>query len=489
MTKVSMFDNFLLNLPEVRGPQQRRLGFKEKLKWTGIILFIYFVLGHIPLFGLGQNALARFEFLSLILGASFGSIISLGIGPLVTGSIVLQLLNGSGILKMDLTTTEGKRRFQGLQKLLAIFFIVFEAFIYVFMGGLAPSPQFIGSGIYLQLQLLLVLQLAIGGLIIMFMDEIVSKWGFGSGISLFIAAGVSSSIFIRAFSPLPSPTNPGIATGAIPAFFQFLSTGDTVNATLMLASVLATALVFAFAVYGQAMKVEVPLSFGRVRGHGIRWPLSFIYTSVIPIILVAALIANIQLFARLIFSSTLACRETITAGGACSMGQKILIPISNILGTYVGDTPASGLAAWLFSPDLVGKLIRGSLTFTDLGQAAVYMGFFIAGSVVFSIFWMQTSGMDATSQAKQMMSSGLQIPGFRKDQRVMERLLDRYIWPLTVMGGITIGFLSAIADLSGALSSGTGILLAVMIIYKLYEDIAKQHMMDMHPMLRKFMGG
>ena len=105
---------------------------------------------------------------------------------------------------------------------------------------------------------------------------------------------------------------------------------------------------------------------------------------------------------------------------------------------------------------------------------------------MFSIFWVQTSGMDARSQAKNIMSSGLQIPGFRRDQRVLERVLQRYIGPLTVMGAIVVGFLATLADLSGALSRGTGILLAVMIIYKLYEEIAKQHMMDMHPMMRKF---
>jgi preprotein translocase subunit SecY len=96
--------------------------------------------------------------------------------------------------------------------------------------------------------------------------------------------------------------------------------------------------------------------------------------------------------------------------------------------------------------------------------------------------------MDARSQAKQIMSSGLQIPGFRRDQRVLERILGRYIFPLTIMGALTVGFLAASADLLGALSRGTGILLAVMIIYKLYEDVSKQHMMDMHPMLRKMMG-
>ncbi|MEE9525236.1 MAG: preprotein translocase subunit SecY [Candidatus Woesearchaeota archaeon] len=461
---MSLWDNLLSNLPEVQGPEQKRLAFKEKLKWTGITLAIFFILGLIPLFGLGSNALQQFEYLSLILGAKFGSIISLGIGPLVTASIVLQLLNGSGIIKFDLTSHEGKKRFQGTQKLLAIFFVIFEGIIYVFMGGLAPPATFAGTGIYFQLQLILVFQLFLGGMLIMFMDEVISKWGFGSGISLFIAAGVSEQIFIRALSPLPSPANPGIATGAIPALFQSLSAGDPITAALMIAAVISTILVFAIAVYGQAMKVEIPLSFGRIRGHGMRWPLSFIYTSNIPVILIAALMANIQLWARLLQN----------------WGHPIL-------GTFIGNTPASGLVAWLFSPDLVGKLIKGSLTFADVSHGLVYMLIMIGGAVMFSIFWVQTSGMDAKSQAKQIMSSGLQIPGFRRDQRVLERLLNRYIWPLTVMGAITVGFIAALADLSGALSRGTGILLTVMIIYKLYEEIAKQHMYDMHPMMRKFM--
>jgi len=70
---------------------------------------------------------------------------------------------------------------------------------------------------------------------------------------------------------------------------------------------------------------------------------------------------------------------------------------------------------------------------------------------------------------------------------VLERLLSRYIGPLTIMGAISIGFLAAVADVSGALAQGTGILLTVMIVYRLYEEIAQQHMMDMHPMLRKMM--
>ncbi|MBW2996886.1 preprotein translocase subunit SecY [Candidatus Woesearchaeota archaeon] len=461
---MGLFEKFISYLPEVARPTQRRLSFKEKLKWTAICLIIFYALGLVPLFGMGQNAMQQFEYLSIILGAQFGSLISLGIGPLVTASIVLQLLNGSGLVKFDQSTHEGRRRFQGTQKIMNIGFIVFEAAIYVFMGGLAPPPELAGTAMYFNLELFIIFQLILGGILIMFMDEIISKWGFGSGISLFIVANVAQSIFIRALSPLPSPTNPGIATGAIPALFQSLAAGDAVTAGLMLAAVVATIVVFVIAVYTQAMKIEIPLSFGRVRGHGIRWPLAFIYTSNIPVILVAALLANVQLFGRLLQN----------------WGHPVL-------GTFVGNTPATGLVAWLYSPDIVGKIIRGSITLSDFGHGLVYMLFMIAGAVMFSIFWVQTAGMDARSQAQKILNSGLQIPGFRKDQRILEKILNRYIGPLTVMGAVAVGFLAAIADLSGALGNGTGILLAVMIIYRMYEEIAKQHMMDMHPMMRKFM--
>lgn len=455
---MGFFDNVLNNLPEVQGPTQKRLAFKDKLKWTLIILVLFFVLGLVPIYGLGTNALQQFEFLSVILGASFGSIISLGIGPIVTASIVLQLLNGSGLVKFDLTSHEGKKRYQGIQKILSYFFIILEGSIYVLMGGLQPS-----AGIS---PLVIIFQLFLGGLLVMFMDEVVTKWGFGSGISLFIAAGVSQSLFIRAFNPLPSPTNPGMATGAVPALVQSLSAGNPVEAGLMFAALVATIVIFLLAVYGQSMKVEIPLSFGRVRGYGIRWPLHFFYTSNIPVILVAALIANVQLFARLL----------------ANWGHPFL-------GTFSGNTPISGFASWLYGPQVVRGIITHSLRMADLWHAGVYILFMMAGAVLFSVFWVQTSGLDARSQANQMINSGLQIPGFRKDVRVLERMLNRYIWPLTVIGGLAVGLLAALADISGALTSGTGILLTVSIVYKLYEDIAQHHLMDMNPMMRKFMVG
>ncbi|MBS3150595.1 preprotein translocase subunit SecY [Candidatus Woesearchaeota archaeon] len=458
---MSIITNLTKFLPEVKSPKVKHLQFKTKLKWTLIVLVSYFILGIISLWGLGENALEQFDYLAIILGAQFGSIISLGIGPIVTASIVLQLLNGSGILKLKTETHEGRAMFQGLQKILTIFFIIFEAIIYVFMGGLSPQ-----AGIS---HWVLVFQLFLGGMLILYLDEICSKWGFGSGVSLFIAAGVSAEIFVRALSPLTTTGLIAFGTGQAPigkifVFFYSLVSGNPTEALLALSAIIFTVVVFAVSVYTQAMKVEIPLSFGRVRGYGMRWPLRFIYTSNIPVILVAALLANIQLWASLL--------------------ERWGYPI---LGTFTGNVPTSGLVAWIYNPDLIGNIIRGSFTFLDLSKGIVYVLIMSIGAIIFSVFWMQTSGMDARSQAKQIMASGLQIPGFRRDERILEQILKRYILPLTVMGALAVGLLAALADLTGALSRGTGILLTVMIIYNFYEKIASDHMADMYPGLRKFM--
>jgi len=455
---MSFLKAILTNLPEVKGPIEKKPSFNVRLKWTLIMLVAFFILSAIPLFGLAQNALANFEYLSIILGASFGSLMSLGIGPIVTASIILQLLVGSKLLNIDTKTKEGKRYFQGLQKLLAVFFTIFEALVYILMGGLTASP---GLGFVLFIQLL------IGGILVIFMDEVVSKWGFGSGVGLFIVGGVASQLCIRAFAFL-GPQNRIQAIGKIPVFFVSLINADTTGAMAALVAIVATALIFFIVVYTQSIKVEVPLSFGRIRGMGIRWPLPFFYTSNIPVILTAALHANVTLFATL---------AEKWAGHATFLGS-----------FGANGVPVSGLAYWFSAPSggLLEHAIKGSFAPVMLAQSAIYIAFMIAGSILFAIFWMKTSGMDARSQAEQLVSSGLQVPGFRRDPRVIESLLSRYIMPLTVMGGAAVGLLAAGADILGALVRGTGILLAVMILYRIYEEIAQQHAMDMSPAARKF---
>lgn len=441
-------------LPGVASPVHR-LSFKEKLKWTGIILFLYYVLASISVYGIDPQALIRFEQLEMLMGASMGSIITLGIGPIVSASIILQLMVGSKIINWDLSTHDGKILFQGTQKLLAFGFALVEAIAYTLMGAVRPvsfDPFTVG---------LVIFQLALGGWIIIFMDEVVSKWGFGSGVGIFIVAGVSKQIAIKAFSPIMSDT--GFYAGAIPRLLQGMSQGSF--ETMDILALGSTLFVFLLVVYAQAMRVEIPLAFGSLRGFGRKWPLKFIYTSNIPVILTAALLINFQIWAKLLASKGI-----------------------TILGTFQGEVPVSGLVHYLDPPRMfIYNLINFNIMGDEVLRVIIYSAFMILGSVLFSIFWVNTSNMDAGNVARQIQQSGMQIPGFRRDVRVIESILNRYIPYLAVLGGAFVGFLAALADFTGALAGGTGILLAVMITYQLYEQIAMQHMEDMHPALRKMM--
>ncbi len=451
------FKDILKNLPEVQSPTEKKLSFNVKLKWTIIILVAFFILSNIALYGLANNAMERFEYLAVIMGTSFGSIISLGIGPIVMASIILQLLVGSKILDIDTSTVEGKKFFVGLQKLMVFFFIFFEALIYVLMRGLEAMPGYTA---------IVIGQLILGGLAILFMDEVCQKWGFGSGVSLFIAAGVGWRLFTAAFGFLGSEGQ-FQASGRIIALFISLMNADSQGAMLALAAILATVILFLGVVWAQSLKIEIPLSYDRIRGYSMKWPLKFFYASVIPVILTAALIANLQLFGGLLQNW---------------MGRP------TILGNVVNGQAVSGFLYWVGSTNIVARIIQGSWEWRLLGQIFGHVVFFMFFAALFSVFWVKTSGMDASAQAQNILKSGLQIPGFRKDERILESILKRYVMPLTIMGGMAIGLLAALADILGALVAGTALLLGIMIIFQFYENIAQQHAMDMHPAMKKMMG-
>ena len=471
------FRNIFHYIPEVIKPVEKKLDFKTKLKWTLIVLISFFVLANIPLFALSENALARFEYLAIILGTDFGSIISLGIGPIVMASIILQLLTGSGIINIDTATVEGKKFFQGVQKLLVFFFIIFEALIYVLMQGLQALPGFAW---------LVILQLILGGLAIFYMNELSEKWGLGSGVSLFIAAGVSWRLITSGFQFINQQGRNCLldfkntpCAGKVLVLIQSIINKYPIELMSALAAFLATVIIFLIVVWAQSLKVEIPLSFGRIRGYGVKWPLSFFYASVIPVILTAALIANIQLFGSLV--------ENAAANGSAFASY------FTWLGHFIEGQAISGLAFWLSSPGgqggLLNLFIRGGFLPIYLLQSLTHTLFFMGFSTLFAVFWVKTSGMDSKAQAKKISESGLQVAGFRQDIRILESILDRYIMPLTVMGGLAIGFLASITNLLGALVSGTAILLVIMIMFQFYQNIAQQHQMEMNPTMRKFMGG
>lgn len=445
-------------LPGVQKPD-KRLNFKQKLKWTGLILILFFVMSQIMVWGVDINAVQHFLFLETVLGSSMGSLITLGIGPIVTASIILQLLVGSGILGWDMSKEEGKMKFMGTQKILTIFFCFFEAIAFVMFGAIPAA----GGNL---IALVLILQLAGGGILIILMDEVVSKWGIGSGVSLFIAAGISKTIIIRTLSFIGE----GGPTGVIPSAVINTMSGRPDVALITLIPLVFTVIVFLFVAYAQSMRVDIPLTLGRIRGFGYRHPLKFIYASNIPVILTSALLANLEIFARMLSNRGF-----------------------SLFGTFNADGQVTGGLMYYISPpnaNTLSNLVVSAVSGVSIPPAAfswiTYFLFMVIGSIVFSVFWINTAGMDSKTVAKQLHNIGLSIPGFRSDIRIMEEILDKYIVALSVMGGAFVGILASFADFTGAFGSGTGILLTVMIIFNLYEQITQQHLEDMNPAVRKF---
>jgi len=464
--KLEFIRPLLKYIPEVELPK-RHVPFKEKLIWTAAILCIFFIMGTVYPYGsVGPEGMEErirgFEAMTMIFASQMGTIISAGIGPIVTASIVLQLLVGAGMLELDLSRNEDKALFQGTQKILVVFVALFEAGALVVATGIALPG----------LAWLLIAQIAIGSILLLYMDELVSKWGVGSGIGLFIAGGVSQTIFTGSFNFLKTRT--GEFPGYIISFLYNLSNGEFM--LILLFPIIATIIVFLLVVYGESMKLEIPLSYGGIRGVGGRYPLKFFYVSNLPVILAAALLANVQLWPSLVGV------DMQNPPADMSFIQNAFYQITSYITINGGSVP--GLYG-ILRPDNIASQMTDPMV---LAHLLVYATVFLFLCVLFGKFWVQTTGLGPEKVAEQIQQGGMQIPGFRRDPRVVRKVLDRYIPQITIISSIAVGFLAVIADLMGALGTGTGILLTVGILYRMYEEIKKEQMAEMHPALRRFMG-
>jgi len=504
-------------LPAVTRPEGH-VHFRTKMMWLVLILVLYFAMTNIVIYGLDQEeGIDLFaQYRAILAGAQF-SLMHLGIGPIVTGSIIMQLFTGAKIIKLNLKDDEDKAVYQGTQKLLVLIMIVVEAAPQVY-GFMEPSQGFIDGmegvwadhGVALA-RTMIVLQLFIGSYLVFLMDEVVSKWGIGSGISLFIAAGVAQQIFTGSLNwhgvtpgePLSVDSNP--PAGTIPKtiyLFHHMSAGElsSVGYERMfliqpnpMVALIGTIVIFLFVAYTESSRIELPLAHGGARGARGRYPIKLIYASNIPVILMAALLANVSMFSMLFWSHP-------------SFHNVPILGENWMLGYYEGGNtrPAGGLAYYLSTISGVGDWLLPLLsnqyllgtgldkTRIQIGiHVVVYVGVMIFGSVLFAKFWIETTNMGAEAVASQIESSGMQIPGFRRDPRVLKRVLERYIPVVTVISGATVGGLAAGADLIGTVgnASGTGVLLAVGIMIQLYDAIGREQMMEMHPVLRGFFGG
>ncbi|HLY77085.1 MAG TPA: preprotein translocase subunit SecY [Thermoplasmata archaeon] len=500
--------------------------FRTKMLWVIAVLLLYFVLSNIFLFGVDQaTVIDLFASYRAILAGQQGTLMHLGIGPIVTGSIIMQLFTGAKIIGLDLTKDDDKAIYQGTQKVIVVAMIFVEAIPQVY-GYLTPSSSIVtalgnfsvGNGPLLA-ELIIIAQLVFGSYLVFLMDEVVSKWGIGSGISLFIAAGVSQQIIQGTLNWLPA--TPGVLSqsnppsGTIPKaiwFFTHLNAQQMASGGWELVllhspnpvvALVGTAAIFFLVAWTESTRIELPLSHAEARGARGRYPLRLIYASNIPVILMSALLANVSMFSILLWGNPTLSRFPLlghqwwigsypaSTAAANALRVSATTPLTG--GAYYLST-VNGLEAWLLpllNAQQYGTFLVGHAWWQDLLHVVVYFSVMVVGSILFAKFWIQTTNMGPEAVARQIEASGMQIPGFRREPRVLRRVLERYIPVITVISGAAVGGLAAGADLIGTLgnASGTGVLLTVGILINFYEAMGREQLMEMNPLLRRFIGG
>jgi protein transport protein SEC61 subunit alpha len=466
---LSLFKPIGRVLPEIKKPE-RKVSFNEKIFWTALVLVIFLVMTEIPLFGVSKAASDQFGSLRVIFASNRGTLMELGIGPIVTAGLILQLLAGSSIIQCDMSNSEDRGLFTSASKVFTILLTGIQSGAYILSGMYGTSLA--GPTV-----LIIFLQLIITGVIVMLMDELVQKgWGLGSGISLFIMAGVAQNIVWSAFSP-PN----GLFVGSLSALLGHQQTlvqwafGSASGVYPSLLGFFATIAVFLIVIYLQGIRIELPMSYAGYKGFRSRYPIKLLYVSNLPVIFASALFANVYFFSQLLWSQ---------------FGRPA--PGTNLFFQFIGDyqqnvtsgsvTPVGGLAYYVTAPRNIQNVIAAPL------QAAAYLAIIIVFCAVFSLIWLEVGGLGPSKVAQQLMDSGMQIPGYRRSGRPIEAILKRYIPVVTVLGGIIVGLVAGLSDFLGAFGSGTGILLSVGIIYQYYELLMRERAAEMFPAFRRILG-
>lgn len=455
-------------LPQVPKPK-KKLPLPTRLLWCGLALLIYMIMGQTPLFGATTPEFDFLAFARVIFASQQGTLVELGIGPIVTAGLLMQLLRGSEILKFDFKKPEERGVFQTATKIVTYIVIVVESAVY---GMAVYGPGHMGDPGVLYI---IIGQLMAASVIIMFLDELIQKgWGLGSGISLFIMAGVAQQILWSLFSPLPA--GDGGTVGILPYIGQSIMFGDLSNVFFRsnqlpsIFGIFLTASVLLILVYTQGMKVEIPIVSTKYRGFSAVYPIKLMYVSNIPVILASALTANAVFIGQMFWANFNPRNNNF---------------FMNIIAQFDPTSPSTPIGGILYYVTPPRGLDVAAL---DPMRAVGYVLFMIGIVVVFGRLWVELGGLSPKSAAQNLLDADVQVPGFRRSNKPVEALLNRYIPSVTIIGSMILGALAGISDVLGVFGSGIGILLMVDILINYYNQLVKEQVEVVMPRLGALLG-
>ncbi len=446
---------------------------------------MYLICSQVPLYGINKGGNSDpFYLMRVILASNRNTLMELGISPIITSGSIIQVLVHAKIIDADPSSETDSRLISTAQKVLGLIICLGSSLAYVLAGMYGPVSQLGGAT-----ALAIIAQLFIAGQVVVMLDDLLNKYGICGGLNLFLVTNICENILWFMFSPMTF--NQGGSTqfeGAIIAVFHLLLTDSNKMHALQqiffreglpnLSNVIATVLVFLIVIYVEGLKYDVEIQQPEPGAKVTNFPIKLFYTSNMPIILLSGIISNVYFFSQVFYKR---------------YGSN---PLVRLLGVWSDDPqtgrtrPIWGISYLISPPDGVLDLVQRPL------HSLFYVAFMLGACGLFARAWIELSGAGPLEVYNKLqkqfhsMSGGkeedlnlknyasakvvLKSPRAKTDggKPLLAKLKD-VIPTAALVGGMCIALLSITADLFGAIGSGTGILMAVTIIYDIFSNVEK----------------
>ncbi len=416
---------------------------KLKLIWTDTtlrkrVLFVLFaliifrLLSAIPIPGVDTLALNRFlsnsQFFGILNIFSGGgltnlSIIMLGVGPYITGSIIMQLLTIMVPALKKIYHEEGeagRKRFTQYGRLLTVPLAAIQGFtLLAILEG-----QGILSNLTAFDRIVNLFIVVAGSILLMWIGELVSEFGIGNGVSLIIFAGIVSRLPSVVSTFIFTYIYPVFDSSILPALIGFAVAGVVVIAAIVLVTEAERPIPVTYAKRVRGMKM-----YG---GGSTYLPLRVNQAGVIPIIFALSI---------------------------------LLFP--QMIGTFLSR----------FSNVIIVKISHFLLSFTQ--TSILYAVLYFIFVFLFTYFYTAVT-FDPEALSTNLQKNGAFIPGIRPGVSTAE-YISKVLTRITLLGAVFLGFIAVLPlimqHLTGITSlalGGTSILIVVSVVLDLMKKVDSQ---------------
>lgn len=429
-------------LPEIESPYEN-VTFDEKIVIT-ISTGIIFLFGQLPIYGLKPNSSLFIEdpfyqFRS-IFAMEKGTLLELGLLPVITSGFVWQILAGFKKIKVHLGVRSERELFQTGQKItsLVISLIYCLGLIFSNYYGSSVKGLNVGETISIGSSLFIIYQvLGMSFFLTLLVETFDKGYGFGSGIlcllTLQYATNFVKDVVGLELIPLANSNkleNYGALTNLIRNFsFNPKELGKSVLNSFTrselpnLNQFYISLIVILVSIGINNFRIELPIRSTKMRGMNNIYPIKLLYTGALPLLFAFTVLANIQVIGFFLVKLT----GNAILGDYKSVNNQLVL--------------TNGVLYYLSLPSSIYQFLINPLRTVITGSLVIFL------SCWFANYWSYFSGSSAVDIAKQFKEQGITIGGKRDASIVKE--LGRIIPVASVSGAFLITSLALVGEFLG----------------------------------------